>query len=431
MRMPERRPRRAATTFILITIFLDMLALGMIAPVLAKLIAHFTGSVANAAWWVTLFGVVWATMQFFCSPLLGMLSDRIGRRPVVLISNFATAVDYAIMALSPNVWWLFAGRIISGGATASISVASAYIADVTEPEKRAKAYGYIGAAFGFGFIAGPLIGGLLGNYGPRLTFWVAAGFSLANFLYGLFVLPESLAPEHRSTSLEWKRANPLGSLKLLSRHRELLGLTTVNFFEYVSHEVYTTVWVLWCIGVFAWSSFQVGATLMLVGLTSSITSALLVQPFVNWLGERRAVLVGLAVAAAGFALFGIPNGVIFCLTIVFESLALYGPPALSIMTRHVAVNEQGELQGALGAVRGVAMIIGPLIFGPLFALFSGPWRHLGLVGMPWFVAAAFSVIALAVAWRVTTRADDTMHEVPQPGPITEVEDITSTTLVAP
>jgi DHA1 family tetracycline resistance protein-like MFS transporter len=431
MHMPERKPRRAATTFILITIMLDMLALGMIAPVLAKLVQHFTGSIAGAAWYVTYFGVAWAAMQFFCSPLLGMLSDRVGRRPVVLISNFATAIDYCIMALAPNLMWLFVGRIISGGATSSISVASAYIADVTVPEKRAAAFGLIGSAFGVGFVLGPAIGGLLGNFDTRLAFWVAAGFSLINFLYGLIVLPESLAPEHRTSTLDWKRANPFGSLKLLRRHRELLGLTTVNFFGYVAHEVYTTVWVLYCMSVFAWTSAQVGLSLTLVGLTSTISSALLVQPTVNWLGERRALLFGLAIAVITFAMFGSSYGPVFVLGIIVGSVALYGPPSQSLMTRHVGPSEQGELQGAIGAVRGIAMIIGPFLFGPLFALFSGPWLHLNFQGAPWYLASLFMAVALIIAWRVTSRSDDTIHEVPAPGPITEVEDITSTTLVSP
>jgi DHA1 family tetracycline resistance protein-like MFS transporter len=253
--MQANAARRAATIFIFITVLIDMLTFGMIGPVLPKLIASFVGNnYANAAELIGLFATAWALMQFFCSPLLGMLSDRVGRRPVILVSNAVTVIDYAIMALAPNLWWLFAGRVLSGIATANMSTASAYIADVTPPEKRAAAFGMIGSAFGLGFVLGPAIGGLVGNVNPRFTFWVAAGFALLNTLYGLFVLPESLARERRTPRLEWKRANPVGSLRLLRSHHQLWGLTWVNFITYVGHEVFPNVWVIYCIAAFGWST---------------------------------------------------------------------------------------------------------------------------------------------------------------------------------
>jgi MFS transporter, DHA1 family, tetracycline resistance protein len=235
-----------------------MLTFGMIGPVLPKMIAGFVGNdYAHAAEIIGIFATAWALMQFFCSPLLGLLSDRIGRRPVILLSNAVTAVDYAIMALAPNLWWLFAGRVLSGIATANMTAASAYITDVTPPGKRAAAFGMIGSAFGLGFMLGPAIGGLVGTLNPRFTFWAAAGFALLNTLYGLFVLPESLPRERRTPRLEWKRANPVGSLRLLRSHHELWGLSWVNFITYVGHEVFPNVWVIYCIAAFGWSTGSV------------------------------------------------------------------------------------------------------------------------------------------------------------------------------
>jgi DHA1 family tetracycline resistance protein-like MFS transporter len=414
--------RRGAIVFILITIMLDMLSLGLIAPVFAKLVVQFTGSAMTAAGYVGAFGIVWAAMQFVFSPLLGMLSDRVGRRPVILISNAATALDNAIMALAPSIPWLFVGRVISGGATASISVASAYIADITEPEKRAQAFGLIGSAFGLGFILGPAIGGLLGNFGPRVPFWAAVAFSLVNFLYGLLVLPESLKPEHRTASLDWKRANPFGSLHLLRRHREIYGLTAVKFTDFIAHEVYPTVWVLYCIAVFGWSSAQIGLSLALVGLTSALSSALLVGPIVSRLGERKTLLAGLAVAALANAMLGTASAIVFLGGIIVGALALYSPPAIALLSRRVGPSEQGELQGALACVRGISMMIGPGLFAGVFALFMGPWRSLHLQGAPWYLASLLMLIALLIAWRVTGREDDVVLAPPAPAPPLLVEE---------
>jgi DHA1 family tetracycline resistance protein-like MFS transporter len=410
--MARPAPRRNATLFIFVTIVLDMLAFGMIAPVLPKLIAQFSGSTASAAMYIGIFGVAWAAMQFVFSPLLGMLSDRVGRRPVILLSNIAGAVDYAIMALAPNLAWLFVGRLISGAASASITTASAYIADVTEPAKRAAAYGLIGSAFGLGFILGPAIGGLLGAVNPRLTFWVAMGFGLLNFLYGLFVLPESLRVEHRTRSLDWRRANPFGSMMLLFRHAELFGLTLVNFFGYLAHEVYTTVYVLYCIAVFTWSTGQIGLTLALVGATSILTSAFLVGPIVKRLGERNTLLFGLAVAVVSFAMFASPIAWVFLGGIVIGAFALYDPPSKALMTGRVGPTEQGELQGAIGCVRGIAMMIGPGIFALVFSQFAGPLSGWHLQGAPWYLASALMLVALIIALRVTTSRDNIVLATP-------------------
>jgi MFS transporter, DHA1 family, tetracycline resistance protein len=409
--------RRAATAFIFVTVLIDMLTFGMIGPVLPKLIAGFVGNrYASAAEIIGVFATAWALMQFFCSPLLGMLSDRIGRRPVILLSNAVTAVDYAIMALAPNLWWLFAGRVLSGIATSNMTAASAYIADVTPPEKRAAAFGVLGSAFGLGFVLGPAIGGIVGNINPRLTFWVAAGFALVNTLYGLFVLPESLARERRTVRLEWKRANPIGSLRLLRSHHELWGLSWVNFVTYVGHEVLPNVWVIYCIAVFGWSTGSIGLTLTLVGTISAINQSTMIGPVVKRLGERRTLLASLAVALIGLSLMGVHNGYVFLAAAVIISLPMYQASSQALMTRRVGAEAQGELQGALGSIRGISMLIGPSLFTLTFAQFAGPWRHLGLTGAPWFLAGLLYAIALTIAWRVTSRADDVVLPIPEPTP---------------
>jgi DHA1 family tetracycline resistance protein-like MFS transporter len=398
-------------------VLIDMLTFGMIGPVLPKLIASFVGNdFAHAAQIIGLFATVWALMQFFCSPLLGMLSDRVGRRPVILLSNAVTVVDYAIMAIAPNLWWLFAARVLSGIATANMTAASAYIADVTAPEKRAAAFGMIGSAFGLGFVLGPAIGGIVGNVNPRLTFWVAAGFALLNTLYGLFVLPESLSPEHRIKRLEWKRANPLGSLRLLRSHHELWGLTWVNFITYVAHEVFPNIWVIYCIAAFNWSTGSVGLTLALVGIVAAINQATMVRPVVARLGERRTLLASLALAVIGLALLGTNNGIVFLVAAVIIALPMYQASSQALMTRRVRPAEQGELQGALGSVRGISMLIGPAIFTLTFAQFAGPWRSFGLIGAPWLLAALLYTVSLLVAWRVTSHADDVVLAMPEPAP---------------
>ncbi len=409
--------RRAATVFIFITVLIDMLTFGMIGPVLPKLIASFVGNnYASAAELIGIFATVWALMQFFCSPLLGMLSDRIGRRPVILVSNAMAVVDFAIMALAPNLWWLFAGRVLSGIASSNMAAASAYIADVTAPEKRAAAFGVLGSAFGLGFVLGPAIGGVVGNINPRLTFWAAAAFALLNTLYGLFVLPESLSRERRTPHLEWKRANPVGSLKLLRSHHELWGLTWVNFITYLAHEVFPNIWVIYCIAAFGWSTGSIGLTLALVGTVSAINQATMVGRVVRRLGERRTLLASLVLAVLGLTLMGTNNGIIFLVAAVIISLPMYQASSQALMTRRVGPAEQGELQGALGSVRGISMLIGPALFTLTFAQFAGPWRSLGLIGAPWFLAALLYGGSLVLAWRVTSRSDDVVLPAPEPSP---------------
>src|SRR4051794_25973411 len=277
--MPEPNPPppgRAAFAFIFVTILLDMVALGIIIPVLPGLVVGFMGGdAAGSAEVLGVFGTAWALMQFLVSPALGVLSDRFGRRPVILLSNFGLGLDYILMAVSPSLSWLFVGRLISGITAASIPAATAYIADVTPPENRAGAFGMLGAAFGLGFVVGPALGGLLGNLDPRLPFWVAAAFSLANAMYGLFVLPESLTREKRSP-FSWRRANPVGSLKLLRSHPELFGLAGANFFTFLAHEVLPSTFVLYATYRYDWSERTVGFALATVGFCYALVQGTLV-----------------------------------------------------------------------------------------------------------------------------------------------------------
>jgi len=396
--------RNATLGFIFITVLLDMVSLGMIVPLLPKLISDFLhGNTARASEYIGLFTTTWAFIQFVFAPVLGMLSDRFGRRPVILLSNFGLALDYFVMALAPTIGWLFLGRVLSGLTSASIPTATAYISDVTAPEKRSKSFGLLGAAFGAGFILGPAIGGWLGLHNPRLPFWVAGVGSLVNFCYGLFVLPESLPLDRRQTSLRWKNANPLGALRLLRSHAELLGLATVNFLGYVVHEVYVTVFVLYVIYRFDWSSRMVGIALAVVGVTQMISYSM-VGPVVARIGERRTLLTGLACAVAGFAMFGWPSPVIFLAAIPVNALwSLAGSTSQSLMTRRVSPSEQGELQGALASLRGVAMLFGPGLFSLTFAYFiSG--QHL-VPGAPWHLAAFLMLVSLGIAWVVTRKTE--------------------------
>jgi MFS transporter, DHA1 family, tetracycline resistance protein len=396
-------PRRAAFVFIFITVVLDMLALGMIVPVLPKLVEDFVGgNTARAAEIYGLFGTVWALMQFVFSPVLGAMSDRFGRRPVILLSNLGLGLDYIVMAIAPGVGWLFIGRTISGITSASLSTAYAYIADVMPPEKRAGGYGMMSAAFGLGFVVGPAIGGVLGNIDPRLPFWVAAGFSFLNFGYGLLVLPESLSLERRER-FSWQRANPLGSLKLLRSHRELFGLAIVNFVGSIAHEALPTIFVLYAMYRYGWNERTVGLAIAAVGLCSAVVGAGLVEPVVARFGERRTMLAGLLFGTAGFVIYGVAyTGAMFWAGLPLAALwGLSGPPMQGMMTRHVGASEQGQLQGALSSLRGIAFMIGPLVFTNVFASFIGANRDWHLPGAPFLLAALMIAGSTAMAWQTT------------------------------
>jgi len=403
------KPRTAAVAFVFITVLLDMFALGMVVPVLPRLIVDFMGGdTAGAATIYGVFGTAWALMQFVVSPLQGALSDRFGRRPLILGSNCGLGLDYVLMALAPDLSWLFVGRVISGITAASVGTSFAYIADVTPAEGRAAKFGTIGIAFGLGFIIGPALGGLLAGVHPRLPFWVAAGFSLANFIYGLFVLPESLPPERRA-SFQWRRANPLGSLALLRSHAGLLWLAAVNFLTQLAHVVLQAVTVLYVGYRYGWSEATVGLMLAGVGVCTAIVQGGLIGRVVKRFGERRALLFGLACGAVGFAIFGLaPDGLLFCVGVPVMALwGLANPSLQGLMTRRVDATEQGRLQGANSSLQGIANMIGPGLFTGVFAgavARKGP----ALSGAPFVLAVLLLLGAMGIAWR-------TAHP-PQPSP---------------
>jgi DHA1 family tetracycline resistance protein-like MFS transporter len=398
----EARPvRGAAVAFIFVTILLDTLALGLIIPVLPKLVESFVDNdTAKAAQLFGLFGTAWAAMQFLFSPILGALSDRFGRRPVVLLSNFGLALDYVLMALAPSLTWLFVGRVISGITSASISTSFAYIADITPPERRAAVFGKVGAAFGAGFILGPALGGLLGGMDPRLPFWVAAGLSFANTLYGLLILPESL-PRDRRASLGWRSANPLGSLHLLRSDPVLVGLSVVNFFAQLAHVVLPSTFVLYATYRYGWDTATVGLTMALVGVCAMAVQGAGVGPIVRHLGESRALLLGLACGAAGFLIFAVaPTGPLSWLGIPVMALwGVAGAAIQALMTRRVAPDQQGQLQGATSSVQSLSQLIGPFLFTLTFAYFISPQAPVSLPGAPFFLASALLLLSLVIAAR--------------------------------
>jgi DHA1 family tetracycline resistance protein-like MFS transporter len=389
----------AAVAFIFVTILLDMIAIGLIMPILPKLIESFVDNdTASAARIFGLFGTAWALMQFFFSPILGALSDRFGRRPVVLLSNFGLAFDYVLMALAPSLNWLFAGRIISGITSASVSTGFAYIADITPAERRAAAFGRIGVAFGAGFILGPAIGGLLGDISPRLPFWAAAALSFANGLYGLLILPESLRPERRSP-FQLRKANPVGALHLLRSDRNLARLSVVNFFAQLAHVVLPSTFVLYATYRYGWDSKTVGLTLALVGICSMLVQGVAIGPIVKRLGERLALLLGLGFGVAGFLIFGMaPTGSWFWLGIPVMSLwGIAGAATQALMTRLVAPDQQGQLQGATASVQSVSQLLGPFVFTLTFAYFIGAHAPIKLPGAPFLLASGLLALAFAIA----------------------------------
>jgi DHA1 family tetracycline resistance protein-like MFS transporter len=394
-------PRRtAAIIFILITALLDVMSMGIVIPVLPQLIETLSGSDAAAGMWNGLFVALWAGMQFICSPLIGSLSDRFGRRPVILISVAGLALDYVLMALAPNLWWLALGRILAGVTSSSFTSTFAYMADITPPEGRAKGYGLIGAAFSAGFVAGPLIGGLLGEISHRAPFWAAAALSALAFLYGLIVLPESLASEKRM-AFSWRRANPFGALKLLQSHPELSSLAVGNFLLYFAHHIFSAIFVLYAGDRYGWSAWQVGSLLALVGLLDMGVQGLLVGPVVKRLGDRTTMVVGLCFGAIGIASMGLASTATLFVAAIFPN-ALWGlamPTIQSLMTRHVSESEQGQLQGANNSVAAIAGVISPLFFGAIYSLSVGPKPTLPYIGTAFLIAAFVLAGAALIGWR--------------------------------
>lgn len=384
--VPHRRP--AAIAFILVTALLDIMSMGIIIPVLPQLIEQLSGSSSAAGLWNGLFVALWAMMQFVCSPIIGSLSDRFGRRPVILLSVGGLAADFILMALAPNLWWLAVGRMLGGITSSSFTTVFAYMADITPPEQRARGYGLVGAAFSAGFVAGPLLGGVLGEISLRAPFWAAAGLSGLAFLYGLLVLPESL-PLERRMAFAWSRANPFGALTLLRSHPDLSRLAIVNFLLYFAHHLFSAVFVLYAGDRYGWGAWQVGTLLAMVGLLDMGVQGVLVGPVVKRLGDRRTMVTGLAFGAVGIACMGLaPTGWLFVAAMLPNALwGLAMPTIQSLMTVRVSESEQGQLQGANNSVGSIAGILSPLFFGGVYALSVGTYPVLPWIGSAFFIAA--------------------------------------------
>jgi DHA1 family tetracycline resistance protein-like MFS transporter len=398
---PSQEPRRAALVFIFITVLIDILAFGLIIPVLPHLIQSFlSGDVSRAAIWYGYFSTAFFAMQFFFTPVQGALSDWLGRRPVILLSNLGLGLDFLMMALVNTLPLLFIGRIISGITAASFSTANAYVADVTPPQKRAQAFGMMGMAFGIGFVVAPAIGGFLGEINLRLPFWVAVVMCLANFTYGFFVLPESLPPEKRTAHFDWAHANPFGALKLLQRYPQVLGLIGVLFLMALAHMVYPTTFVLYADYRFGWGPQMVGYTLALVGVLAAIVQGGLIKPIVKAIGERHALLFGLACGTVGFALYALaPTGYWFWAMMPVAALwGIAGPAAQAIMTHHVDPREQGRLQGAVASLSSVAGIVAPTVFTRVFAAVTQAQFHDARAGAAFWLASAMVGTAWVLAW---------------------------------
>ncbi|TWT22347.1 TCR/Tet family MFS transporter [Luteimonas marina] len=407
MSEPTASRRKAALVFIFLVVLIDVLAFGLIIPVLPHLVEEFTGSTATAALWIGVFGTVFAAIQFLSSPIQGALSDRYGRRPVILLSCLGLGIDFVIMALAPTLWWLLLARVFSGVFSASFTTANAYVADITPPEQRAKSYGLIGAAFGVGFTIGPVLGGWLGEVDLRLPFWFAAGLALLNFCYGLFVLPESLAPASRAKRFDWSAARPHAAITLIGRYPGIVGLAAVVFIANLAHYVYPSVFVLFADVRYGWGPWQVGWVLFLVGVCSVIVNVAVVGRTVKALGERRALIFGLACGVAGFVVYAFaPQGWIFLLGLPVSALwAIAAPASQALITRQVDVDMQGRIQGALMSLVSVAGILAPIAFASVFGLFISERAPVEFPGAPWMLAALLLAVAVGIAWRYAPKAE--------------------------
>jgi len=399
---------RRALLFVGITLLLDTIGFGLIMPVMPALLVDVTGQTLDRAavhgGWLAF---SYALVQFFCAPILGGLSDRFGRRPVLLFAVGMLGIDYIVMALAPSLLFLFIGRILAGMAGASFTPAYAYVADVSPPEKRAQNFGLIAAMFGVGFIAGPAIGGLIGSLGPRAPFAAAAALSLANFAYGVFVLPESL-PQDKRRPFEWRRANPLGTLLQMRKRPAVLGLLAALFLWMVGHQVMPATWSFYTKFRFSWPEGMIGASLAGAGIMMALSQALLVRPLVARFGERRTALLGIAVATTGYLGYGLATSgwMMFAWLGTWLLGALVMPTTQGLMSRRVEANAQGELQGAVASLFSLSAIIGPPMMSQLFGAFTRPGASSHVPGAAFFAAAVLSVAAFFIYWAATRPATD-------------------------
>lgn len=398
---PVSTKRGPALVFIFITLLIDVTGLGIIIPVFPKLIEQLIdGDLSQAASWGGWLSFAYALMQFVFSPILGGLSDRFGRRPVLLFSLFGFGVDYILQGFAPTIGWLFLGRLLAGVTGASFTTANAYIADISTPEKRAQNFGLVGAAFGVGFILGPAMGGYLGQYGPRVPFFVAAGLTMINFMYGFFILPESLAPENRRP-FNWRRANPVGSLLNLGRYPVILGLVASLVLIYIAGFAVQGTWTFYTMEKFKWDEKTVGWSLAAIGLAFAIVQGGLSRIIIPKLGQQRSVYVGLLFSALGFALFAFAtqSWMMFAFMGVYALGGIAGPSVQGIISGQVPANEQGEVQGALTSLTSTTSIIGPLIMTNLFAFFTAANAPVYFPGAPYLLGAVLTLISAILAWR--------------------------------
>jgi DHA1 family tetracycline resistance protein-like MFS transporter len=401
--MTQHAPRKHALVFVAITVLLDTIGFGLIIPVLPALLVQLTGKPVNEAaidgGWLAF---VYAAMQFVWAPILGNLSDRFGRRPVLLFAIGALGIDYLIMGFAPTLAWLFLGRSIAGVAGASFTPAYAYIADVSPPAKRAQSFGILGAMFGVGFIAGPALGGLLGGLGPRAPFFAAAILSLLNFVYGTFALPESL-PAERRRAFDWRRANPLGTLAQMRKHPVVLSLLGALFLWMVANQVMPSTWSFYTRYRFGWSSAMIGASLATVGLVMATSQATVLRFLVPRLGERTTALLGIVMAIIGYTGYGTATHgwMMFAWLVTWYFGAIVMPTTNALMSHRVAPDAQGELQGAVASLYSLSSIVGPPLMTQLFGRFTSPNARVHLPGAAFMAAAVLTVGCLAIYWFAT------------------------------
>lgn len=394
--------KEPALGFIFVTLLIDITGWGIIIPVVPGLIMEVSGgNISEASSYGGWLIAAYAVMQFLFAPIVGALSDRFGRRPVLLASLFGFGLDYLFTAFAPTLAWLFLGRIVAGIMGASFTTAGAYIADISPPEKRAQSFGIIGVAFGLGFIIGPVIGGLLGGWGVRVPFLVTAGLTLVNWLYGYFILPESLKPENRR-KFEWKRANPIGTLKSLFRYPVIAGLFVSLACLYIAAHAIQSNWSYYTIEKFGWNEAKIGLSLGVVGLMYAIVQGWLIRIIIPKFGAQRSAYLGLALYAAGFLLYALATEgwMMYAFTIVYCLGAIAGPALQGIMSNTIPATEQGELQGGFTSLMSLTSIVGPLVMNSLlFAYFTGPDTPVYLPGAPMLLGALLTMISAVLAWK--------------------------------
>jgi MFS transporter, DHA1 family, tetracycline resistance protein len=397
---------QAALGFIFVTLLVDVMGFGIIIPVLPQLIAHLIhGSISDAAPYAGLLAFAYASMQFFCSPIIGNLSDKFGRRPVLLSSLLGFGIDYLFLAFAPNIWWLFVGRIIAGITGASFTTASAYIADISTPEKRAANFGLVGVAFGLGFILGPAIGGLLGNYNVRYPFIASAVLALLNAAYGYFILPESLSKENRRP-FDLKRCSPWGSLIQLSKYKAVIGLALSLFLVYFAVQSVQSVWTFFTIEKFHWTNATVGWSLALVGLLIAAVQGGLIRVVIPKMGQERSIWIGLLLYTVGLILFAFASEswMMFAFLVPYCLGGIAGPALQGYMSNSVPANEQGELQGGLTSLVSLSTIFGPVVMTWSFHYFTRPGAPFQFAGAPFVIGAVLMLASALLALRSFKRA---------------------------